>query len=370
MMILPATAAPAPASPGAAASAEGGFAALLGQHRGAGVDPETAAVLDELADLAETAEVAEQVGTLVAALVRSLGLRAEPTGDLATAPGEASMTAADAPVAAPEAAPVPNLSLPVATPIAAEATLAEGSVEPGDGTYGVDTVHAAPAGDAADALAADAVGDRSGDVTGGDRTPGRTVADAVAAARAAHRESGDASPLGPDVAAAAREAARSSSRAPITPPSQAGEHRVDAARADLAAGVETTATEPTAPPVGRVTSPAASSAVARVLEAIEALESAPPPRVMIIESGEARLRVGLEAGLVRVQLLGERTDAAEQVLRETADALDARGLAADVDGRGRDQRPDHGAGEPAGRGPGEPAEAAAPRARTDRGLRL
>ena len=91
----------------------------------------------------------------------------------------------------------------------------------------------------------------------------------------------------------------------------------------------------------------AAAGVARVLDAIEQLEKAPPPRQVTLELGDVRVRVAVEDGAVRMQLLGEQRDAGRDFLRAASEALRERGFEMAGEGKGdardRDaerQRPD------------------------------
>jgi hypothetical protein len=108
--------------------------------------------------------------------------------------------------------------------------------------------------------------------------------------------------------------------------------------ATRSAGVPTAVTEP-APVDGTPltsaersaeprTSPAQGStaaSIARILDALELLEQAPPPRQLTLELGDLRVRLALEDGTVRLQLLGEQREAGRDLLREAAAELRARG---------------------------------------------
>jgi hypothetical protein len=86
----------------------------------------------------------------------------------------------------------------------------------------------------------------------------------------------------------------------------------------------------------------AAAGIARVLDAIEQLEKAPPPRQVTLELGELRVRVAVEDGAVRMQLLGEQRDAGRDFLRSAAEALRERGFEMAGEGKGdaRDQDAD------------------------------
>jgi hypothetical protein len=101
---------------------------------------------------------------------------------------------------------------------------------------------------------------------------------------------------------------------------------LDSAPADRAAGYR--ADGPTA---------ATSTTLTRLLDAIERLEQAPPPRQLTVELGELRVRLALEDGTLRIQLLGEARDADRELLREATDALAARGFDLDQRHDGRER---------------------------------
>ena len=73
----------------------------------------------------------------------------------------------------------------------------------------------------------------------------------------------------------------------------------------------------------------------RILDAVERLENAPPPRQLTLEVGELRVRISLEDGNVRMQLLGEQREAGQHLLRDAGNALRARGFDLEGDDRGR-----------------------------------
>ncbi|MFA9430927.1 hypothetical protein [Egicoccus sp. AB-alg2] len=107
---------------------------------------------------------------------------------------------------------------------------------------------------------------------------------------------------------------------------------------------------------GRTTSTSMGAAISRVLDALEQLEAAPPPRQVTLELGDLRVRVALEDGNVRLQVLGDQRDAAREFVRAATDALRERGfdLGRDQGERARDghppSRPDVPAANRAGRG--------------------
>jgi hypothetical protein len=147
------------------------------------------------------------------------------------------------------------------------------------------------------------------------------------------------SPAEPAVAAAPAGGARG--RPEVANPRAAADGV--STRADgVAASTTAPRTEQAPAPSGPVTP---SSAAQRVLDLVAQLEDAPPPRVVVIETGEIRVRIGLDAGTVRLTVLGPLAEAGEEILREAADALEAGGYgteldrgAADGDGDDRSRR--------------------------------
>ncbi|MEX2505277.1 MAG: hypothetical protein WD378_10515 [Egicoccus sp.] len=83
--------------------------------------------------------------------------------------------------------------------------------------------------------------------------------------------------------------------------------------------------------------------IARVLDALDRLELAPPPRQVTLDLGDVRVRVAMEDGGVRMQLLGEQRDGGREFLRAAEEALRERGFDLTGDDRGEHaghQRPD------------------------------
>lgn len=115
-----------------------------------------------------------------------------------------------------------------------------------------------------------------------------------------------------------------------------------------------------------------SSAAQRVLDIVSQLEDAPPPRVIVIETGEMRVRVGLDAGTVRLTVLGHLDEAGEEILREAADALEAGGFGTELDRPASDGRgqPRDGDGDRTPRSAPTGPATARPAARTRSGLQL
>jgi hypothetical protein len=91
-------------------------------------------------------------------------------------------------------------------------------------------------------------------------------------------------------------------------------------------------------PTDRGATPGAAS-VQRVLDALELLEQAPPPRQITLELGDARVRVALDDGQVRLSVVGPANEAVEKWLEETRAALAQHGfdLGQQAGGRTEDQ---------------------------------
>jgi hypothetical protein len=71
---------------------------------------------------------------------------------------------------------------------------------------------------------------------------------------------------------------------------------------------------------------ASAASIQRVLDAVELLEKAPPPRHLTLELADGRLRVAIEDGQVRLSLLGERGEDASRFLDDARAALEERGF--------------------------------------------
>jgi hypothetical protein len=106
--------------------------------------------------------------------------------------------------------------------------------------------------------------------------------------------------------------------------------------------LEATPTDRSAGARSEGTAALTSTTLTRLLDAIERLEQAPPPRQLTIELGEVRVRLALEDGALRLQLLGDQRDGDRALLREAVEALAARGFDLHPDDEGG-----HGAGPPA-----------------------
>ncbi|MFA9446419.1 hypothetical protein [Egicoccus sp. AB-alg6-2] len=110
-----------------------------------------------------------------------------------------------------------------------------------------------------------------------------------------------------------------------------------------------TQVEPGEPGESERTAPTSTAAgISRVLDALEQLELAPPPRRVTLELGDVRVRLSLEDGAVRMHLLGEQRDeqgreflrAANEALRERGFSLADQGRGHARDGAPGQQRPD------------------------------
>ena len=128
-----------------------------------------------------------------------------------------------------------------------------------------------------------------------------------------------------DTATRASDAARSGSR------NEAPVDRVPTASASVDQPINSDAAKQAA-----TRAPVMSSAVLRVMEAVERLETLPPPRQLTIDLGDVRVRVAMEDGQVRLTLLEGDGESAEELLEDARDQLAQRGF--DLSGDG-DERP-------------------------------
>jgi hypothetical protein len=132
-------------------------------------------------------------------------------------------------------------------------------------------------------------------------------------------------------------------------------------RLGVEAPLTTTPSEATVPtPRGEVAETgamrpsAAAATLERVLEAAARLDRMPPPRQLTLEVGDARVRLGIEDGVLRVQLVGESQPEDRDLLRDVTAELRSRGFdlgRGDGDGRqpGPGQQPTSpGRGAPTG----------------------
>lgn len=261
---------------------------------------------------------------------------------------------------------------------AEEVAAADGTADEGDG----ETEGRAAAGAAASAAvtaragAGDAASSETEDVADGAAAPGRASAaggTGDSEGEASFEGADEAAPL-PDVATVDDEGGatdegegatmRDAGRAAARPATTSGATPTD--RAEVGGGTTINAPDgPTsAPGTEASTRPAGSSVfVDRALEAAARLEHLAPPRQLTVELGEVRLRMALEDGVLRVQLLGDGAESGdERLLENVRDELRARGFdlgdehegtnAGDGD-RGADPRGEHApAGGPSARARG------------------
>jgi hypothetical protein len=227
-------------------------------------------------------------------------------------------------------------------------------------------------------------GDRAGSREGGSRTetslPGLRVGER-ATATGVDEVDPDATLEGDDAEAELRTAVRE----PRTGASASGESLsrvVRGERLGVEAPLTTTPTEATATPrsevseTGAMRPSAAAATLERVLEAAARLDRMPPPRQLTLEVGEARVRLGIEDGVLRVQLVGESQPEDRDLLRDVTAELRARGFdlghgGGRGDGDGRQPEPGQQPAPPgrgATTGAGRPSAAMPTTATTD--LRL
>ena len=192
-----------------------------------------------------------------------------------------------------------------------------------------------------------------------------TDAEAAEAAAAAATAEPEATKAGPPRA----ERADTRAAAQPTPPGQQ-------VRAEPAPGAEGRG----AGPVGEVhqtmemprgeppRTPQLPAGVQRVLEMVAQLEKMPPPRQLVLDLGDLRLRVGMEDGQVKLTVLKGGDDrATEELLADARDALAEQGF--DLSKEGEEQDDDGGE-----QGEGQRSRAGTPtgsrRRFADTGLRL
>lgn len=264
------------------------------------------------------ADVATQAGTTTSEIVDEDAVSA-PTveTDGATTPVPTGDDAIEgSPGRVETAPPVPAAPDEVATEPVTETVPPSGASAPEAGSptdAPATTTH-----DAAPSTEPIAARDRaSGDVAAastagvGDTTTTEAPRDAVAAARV----EADASPRTPD----------------LRPTTASGPAvHVDAVDADVPGAGASLVDAPTivgdAARAAGTRGAALPAAVQRVLDAVELLENAPPPRQVTLELGDARVRVSVEQGQVRLTLLGDHAEDAAELLRDAADALAERGF--------------------------------------------
>lgn len=113
--------------------------------------------------------------------------------------------------------------------------------------------------------------------------------------------------------------------------------------------------------------PSLPAGVQRVLDLVSQLEKMPPPRQLVLELGDLRVRVGMEDGQVRLTVLAGDQQDADELLADARDALAQQGFDLSEE---RDDAPDQGASS----GSDDPAPAPEPPSararRSPAGLRL
>ena len=72
--------------------------------------------------------------------------------------------------------------------------------------------------------------------------------------------------------------------------------------------------------------PGLAVAIERLIEASNRLEQLPPPRQLVLELGETRVRLSLDEAGLRLQVLGDQSTTDRELLREAGDELRARGF--------------------------------------------
>lgn len=219
-----------------------------------------------------------------------------------------------------------------------DAARATGGATTGAGTVAPDTTASGTAGPSATGLGTTAAGPAApatvagGTVAGQEATAAGAAGPAATTATAATAD--PAAPTDPDLAAPAGSDRRADLPA-ATRERGAGETsatRVDAGTLRAATVDATSDLGATGPaPTARAGAALPSAAAQRVLDIVARLEEQPPPRVVVIDTGEVRVRIGLDAGVVRMTVLGEPSEAGEDLLREAADALEADGFGTELD---------------------------------------
>jgi hypothetical protein len=306
------------------------LAALVSRQVTAGltVDDATSAAVPVLDDASETG-TADTVEVAAEPTTNSRGTATEPAVDLptsevdgadlpatATVPRAADVPASDLPptgsraVTSDASSPAGPVAVEPGTPASTPAPAEEDGRAPATGTPTRATDGAARDGRAVPTVAPT---ETEGDTTGATDTP-RSHAPAAAASERGPLRADAATPRSPGESTVLRTEG-------VTAPT------TDAQPADAARG-------PRDLP---------STAAQRVLDIVTRLEEAPPPRVVVIESGELRVRVGLDAGIVRMTVLGEATEAGDDLLHEAAAALEAQGYGTELDrsSSGGEEPPQH-----------------------------
>lgn len=283
--------------------------------------------------------------------------------------------------AAEEATPAVLRALAAAVDAATEEAAAADGAAASDGSGDGGEGEADGTGAAGSAARAAVAGNAAGTAADG-VAPGAAATGAarVTGEAEASLEGADAAPPPPDVDAVGDEsgathesgASDEGEGASVPDAGRASARPVTTSGATLTDGAEvgggTTISAPDGPMSSSGTEasarPAGSSIfVDRALEAAARLEHLAPPRQLTVELGEVRLRMALEDGVLRVQLLGDGAESGdERLLEDIQDELRARGFdledehaggnAGDGD-RGADPRGEHApAGGPSARAHG------------------
>jgi hypothetical protein len=249
-----------------------------------------------------------------------------------------------------EQAAAQRLATTATAAAAAAAGAAAGGTAAGDGADDVDG--AGPARRPGTAAAGQARGETA---DGGVSQSSARQAASTAAAEVTPTAAGEAEEQAPQLRAQGRESlATTASGAESSQATVRGE-RLGAEAPPAVAGPEATAA-----PRGEVgeTATARPSAAAtlleRVLEAAARLDKMPPPRQLTLELGEARVRLGIEDGVLRVQLIGDSQPEDRELLRAVTSELRSRGFDLGADGGRGSDRDGRGAAEqrPPGAAPG------------------
>lgn len=145
-------------------------------------------------------------------------------------------------------------------------------------------------------------------------------------------------------AARADSAASSQSEAgPETATPQRATHHAGAETSEVAG---TTPTAQPSAPTGEVRGasalrPGLATTIERIAEATTRLENQPPPRQLVLELGDMRVRLSLDEAGLRLQLLDENQLSQRDLLRAASEELRARGFDLADDGPG-----EHAGGDP------------------------
>ena len=100
---------------------------------------------------------------------------------------------------------------------------------------------------------------------------------------------------------------------------------------------------PDAPTTGPVRSGMAAT-IERLVEASTRLEQLAPPRQLVMELGDMRVRLRLDEAGLRLQVLGDQTTVDRELLREASDELRSRGFDL-AGGGGGEEEPGQGGGQ-------------------------